>query len=60
MTADNTNAGTDWGNNDPSVFELKVTKEMHGEFQVTNGYGSSAAKVMNVRQIRTRKKCKCA
>ncbi|CAM8911066.1 unnamed protein product [Rhodiola kirilowii] len=47
VTADNTDMVSQWGNSDPSVFELTITKQMQGEFQVTNGYGSRAAQVMN-------------
>ncbi|KAE8666825.1 putative Pollen-specific protein C13 precursor [Hibiscus syriacus] len=36
-----------WGDDDPSVFVMKMTGRLEGEFQVTNGYGpESAAQVM--------------
>lgn len=28
-----------WGDNDPSVFILRISRRLEGEFQVTNGYG---------------------
>ena len=30
---------SEWGDNDPSVFVIKISGELQGEFQVTNGYG---------------------
>ncbi|KAK4740860.1 hypothetical protein SAY87_024448 [Trapa incisa] len=38
VTADHPE-GTGWGNDDPSVFELRTSGRLQGEFQVTNGYG---------------------
>lgn len=32
-----------WRDDDPSVFEMNVTTTLHGEFQVTNGYGPHKA-----------------
>ncbi|KAJ1687177.1 hypothetical protein LUZ63_018567 [Rhynchospora breviuscula] len=47
VTADCSQEGTNWGNNDPSVFEMTlVGDQLTGEFQLTNGYGSSAASVL--------------
>ncbi|XP_030946057.1 glucan 1,3-beta-glucosidase-like [Quercus lobata] len=31
---------SEWGDNDPSVLVIKISGELQGEFQVTNGYGS--------------------
>ncbi|CAN1181580.1 Probable glucan 1,3-beta-glucosidase A [Linum perenne] len=42
VTADNRGEG-DWGNGDASVFEMRISGRLQGEFQVTNGYGSSLA-----------------
>ncbi|CAN1345439.1 hypothetical protein LINPERPRIM_LOCUS40370 [Linum perenne] len=48
VTADNRGEG-DWGNGDASVFEMRISGRLQGEFQVTNGYGSSLApQVMRV------------
>ena len=30
---------SEWGDNDPSVFVIKISGELQGEFHVTNGYG---------------------
>ncbi|KAJ4767619.1 hypothetical protein LUZ62_077994 [Rhynchospora pubera] len=48
VTADYSQEGTNnWGNNDPSVFEVTfVGGQLTGEFQLTNGYGSGAASVL--------------
>ncbi|KAJ8762685.1 hypothetical protein K2173_011165 [Erythroxylum novogranatense] len=46
VTADFTGGGL-FLDNDPSVFEMTITGQLQGEFQVTNGYGPSLApKVM--------------
>ncbi|PPD67764.1 hypothetical protein GOBAR_DD35357 [Gossypium barbadense] len=38
-----------WGDDDPSVFVMKMTGRLEGEFQVTNGYGpENAPQVMRV------------
>ncbi|XP_050264422.1 probable glucan 1,3-beta-glucosidase A isoform X1 [Quercus robur] len=34
---------SEWGENDPSVFVMKNSGGLQGEFQVTNGYGSQRA-----------------
>ncbi|KAK7844121.1 hypothetical protein CFP56_011609, partial [Quercus suber] len=34
---------SEWGDNDPSVFVMKNSSVLRGEFQVTNGYGSQRA-----------------
>ncbi|XP_020594932.1 uncharacterized protein LOC110035035 [Phalaenopsis equestris] len=34
---------TDWGDEDPSIFLLTNVKQLQGEFQVTNGYGTEHA-----------------
>ncbi|KAL1357871.1 hypothetical protein HN51_009723 [Arachis hypogaea] len=38
-------AGTNWDENDPSVFRLndKVANQLQGEYQLTNGYGPARA-----------------
>nr|GEU88868.1 probable glucan 1,3-beta-glucosidase A [Tanacetum cinerariifolium] len=38
VTADSKGDGQ-WGNNDPSVFEMSIAQRFYGEFQVTNGHG---------------------
>ncbi|KAJ4701294.1 Glucan 1,3-beta-glucosidase like [Melia azedarach] len=38
VTADR-QAGTSWGDDDPSVFVINFSGRLEGEFQVTNGYG---------------------
>ncbi|GJV65207.1 probable glucan 1,3-beta-glucosidase A [Tanacetum coccineum] len=38
VTADSKGDGQ-WGNDDPSVFEMSIAQRFHGEFQVTNGHG---------------------
>ena len=41
---------SEWGDNDPSVFVMKNSGELQGEFQVTNGYGPQRApQIMRVR-----------
>ncbi|KAI8014541.1 putative glucan 1,3-beta-glucosidase A [Camellia lanceoleosa] len=35
-----------WRDDDPSVFEMKIGRQFDGEFQVTNGHGKLAPKVM--------------
>ncbi|KAJ4796520.1 hypothetical protein LUZ62_047766 [Rhynchospora pubera] len=43
VTADYTEESTSWGDDDPSVFEIKSVGQLQGEFQITNGYGTEAA-----------------
>ncbi|KAF5937276.1 hypothetical protein HYC85_024782 [Camellia sinensis] len=38
VTADSKGDGS-WGNDDQSVFNITITGKLHGEFQLTNGYG---------------------
>ncbi|CAN1236083.1 Glucan 1,3-beta-glucosidase [Linum grandiflorum] len=38
VTADNKGDGN-WGDEDPSVFVMRISRRQQGEFQVTNGYG---------------------
>ncbi|CAL5386128.1 unnamed protein product [Camellia sinensis] len=45
VTADSKGNGG-WRDDDPSVFEMKIGRQFDGEFQVTNGYGKLAPKVM--------------
>ncbi|XWS23861.1 hypothetical protein CRYUN_Cryun28dG0051600 [Craigia yunnanensis] len=42
VTADS-QRGNGWGDGDPSVFVMKMTGRLEGEFQVTNGYGPEKA-----------------
>ncbi|KAK3012752.1 hypothetical protein RJ639_008100, partial [Escallonia herrerae] len=42
VTADSKGDGA-WGEDDPSVFNLTFSGGLHGEFQVTNGYGPEMA-----------------
>ncbi|KAF7816945.1 putative glucan 1,3-beta-glucosidase A [Senna tora] len=37
---------SDWGDNDPTVFELTIVSQIQGDFQLQNGWGSKAAQVM--------------
>ncbi|XP_072972855.1 probable glucan 1,3-beta-glucosidase A [Typha angustifolia] len=34
---------TNWGNDDPSVFVITKVRQLQGEFQITNGYGTAKA-----------------
>jgi len=45
--------GTNWDDNDPSVFHMTIVNTLQGEYQLTNGYGDRAPKVMRVRNLRT-------
>lgn len=46
LTADSKGEG-EWGDDDPSVFVMKFSARLEGEYQVTNGYGpQKAAQVM--------------
>ena len=53
VTADyawNSGKSSSWGDDDPSVFKMKSSGKMMGEFQVTNGYGPlKAPQVMEVK-----------
>ncbi|KAM7460416.1 hypothetical protein LguiA_006379 [Lonicera macranthoides] len=42
VTADSKGDGG-WGDEDPSVFVFEISGRLHGEFQVTNGYGPDKA-----------------
>ncbi|KAG8632980.1 probable glucan 1,3-beta-glucosidase A [Manihot esculenta] len=42
LTADYA-GGSNWGDDDPSVFVMTISGRMQGEFQVTNGYGPELA-----------------
>ncbi|XP_052190885.1 probable glucan 1,3-beta-glucosidase A [Diospyros lotus] len=46
MTADFDIGNGDRDGGDPSVFEMQIERKLDGEFQVTNGYGPLAPKVM--------------
>ncbi|CAL5386122.1 unnamed protein product [Camellia sinensis] len=49
VTADSKGDGS-WGNDDESVFIITNTGGLHGEFQLTNGYGPvNASQVMRIR-----------
>ena len=49
MTADYAGDSSAWGEDDPSIFVMKISGRMQGEFQVTNGYGPERApQVMRV------------
>lgn len=48
VTADYSQESTNWGDNDTSVFEMKIVKQLRGEFQLTNGYGSNATSVLRL------------
>uniref|UniRef100_A0A7N1A8R5 Mannan endo-1,4-beta-mannosidase n=1 Tax=Kalanchoe fedtschenkoi TaxID=63787 RepID=A0A7N1A8R5_KALFE len=47
VMADHSDSESRWDDGDPSVFHMTVVGNMHGEYQVTNGYGPNATKVMN-------------
>ncbi|TVU42386.1 hypothetical protein EJB05_08788, partial [Eragrostis curvula] len=34
---------TSWGSDDPSVFTMTIIRDMRGEFQICNGYGTAKA-----------------
>ncbi|XP_058096727.1 glucan 1,3-beta-glucosidase-like isoform X2 [Magnolia sinica] len=36
-------ANSSWGDDDPSVFVMGITRTLQGEFQITNGYGREKA-----------------
>ncbi|RHN65397.1 putative glucan 1,3-beta-glucosidase [Medicago truncatula] len=38
--------GTNWDDNDPSVFHMTIVNTLQGEYQLTNGYGNRAPQVM--------------
>ena len=41
---------SEWGDSDPSIFVMKNSGGLQGEFQVTNGYGPQRApQIMQVR-----------
>ncbi|KAF8719432.1 hypothetical protein HU200_024145 [Digitaria exilis] len=42
VTADH-GESTSWGDDDPSVFAMTKVGDMHGEFQLCNGYGTAKA-----------------
>ncbi|KAJ4731735.1 hypothetical protein LUZ62_032892 [Rhynchospora pubera] len=47
VTADYGEEGTNWGDDDPSVFEMDLNWRVEiGEYQVTNGYGPNATSVL--------------
>lgn len=51
MTADSEGDGG-WGDSDPSVFDMKFSGRLEGEYQVTNGYGiQKAPQVMRVSHL---------
>ncbi|KAI5654702.1 hypothetical protein M9H77_31889 [Catharanthus roseus] len=37
------NISSGWGNDDPSVFVMRISGRLQGEFQITNGYGPNLA-----------------
>ncbi|KAF7816944.1 putative glucan 1,3-beta-glucosidase A [Senna tora] len=37
---------SDWGDNDPTVFELTILSQINGDWQLQNGWGPKAAQVM--------------
>jgi len=42
--------GTNWDDNDPSVFHMTIVNTLQGEYQLTNGYGPDRApQVLRVR-----------
>lgn len=42
----------EWGDEDPSVFEMYIIKTLQGEYQLTNGYGpNEAPKIMKVKHL---------
>lgn len=49
VMADYSGNTDEWGDEDPSVFEMHIFKTIQGEYQLTNGYGPDAApKIMMV------------
>ncbi|KAI3465087.1 hypothetical protein Pfo_021750 [Paulownia fortunei] len=43
VMADYSGSPDDWGDQDPSVFEMHIVKTLQGEYQLTNGYGTDEA-----------------
>ncbi|PIN24738.1 Glucan 1,3-beta-glucosidase [Handroanthus impetiginosus] len=43
VMADYSGSLDDWGDEDPSVFEMHIVKTLQGEYQLTNGYGPDKA-----------------
>ncbi|KAK6115464.1 hypothetical protein DH2020_035108 [Rehmannia glutinosa] len=43
VMADYSGSLDDWGDQDPSVFEMHIVKNLQGEYQLTNGYGPDEA-----------------
>lgn len=53
VTANNGGNGG-WGDDDPSIFIMKTSGRLEGEFQITNGYGPiMAPQVMRVCTLST-------
>lgn len=51
VTADYTGSVDDWGDEDPSVFEMHIVKTIQGEYQLTNGHGpDEAPAIMRVKR----------
>ena len=49
MAADSKGDGG-WGDSDPSVFIMTISRRLQGEYQLTHGYGPlKASQVMRVR-----------
>lgn len=47
VMADYSGSPDEWGDQDPSVFEMHIIKTLQGEYQLTNGYGpDEAPKIM--------------
>lgn len=43
VMADYSGSPDEWGDQDPSIFEMHIVKTLQGEYQLTNGYGSDEA-----------------
>ncbi|KAK4428497.1 Glucan 1,3-beta-glucosidase [Sesamum alatum] len=43
VMADYSGSPDDWGDQDPSIFEMHIVKTLQGEYQLTNGYGPDLA-----------------
>lgn len=49
VMADYSGSPDEWGDQDPSIFEMHIVKTLQGEYQLTNGYGpDEAPKIMMV------------
>lgn len=54
MVADYGGDNADWGDQNPSVFQMTIVNTLRGEYQLTNGYGpEKAPQVLKVKLATT-------